>query len=497
LAVLILITKGSYMKIFLLPLILLASNQAHAQHSFTFTGSSISSGTSAVSNSSETVLTFFQSGGRLAYTSNSDTFYLEPIPQDQKVFSYFQQVGQSATEGLPTIGTPFHLSANDMESWVSSRTALTGPAADYIQAAFSCQGCTTMSTFPTNHLVGNSDNLPTAGLPIHLSADNLATWMQSQTALTDPTPTFPAVFSCQGCTTMSTFPTTQFVGIDDDQNTNIVKNLDINTLAAYYPNSNNAWLTAHGADSGIAITSLTVYTGSVLLPNNLNGSITISQLTGSQFGLATDSTGGRIGWLSTSGGTLTFRDGNILTNANLIDYGLITAAGIAITDHSWTAAPALGNIQGLFSSNSPAGNGILVANAFSGPDANTFITLQQGEYANTLMTVSSFSTDSRYPAGSFVMVSRGPNGIQFDVESNGAIQAESIRFSFDGEEYARFERGIGFISQHPMRYPRYSTAQRKALTNVEPGEMVYDTDKKRYFGFGDSGWYSISMKRER
>lgn len=427
------------MKIFLLLLTLATAALAQAQQPVTFTGAGISSGPSATSISSETILTFFQTSGRLAYVSNSDTFYLDPIPQDQKVFGYFRQVGQSATDDLPTTGTPLHITPNDLAAWVSNRTALASPAP--------------------------------AG--------------------------FPAAFSCQGCTTVSTFPATQIVGTADDQNANIVKNLNINTLAAYYPNSNNAWLTAHGADSGIAITSLSVYTSSRLLPNNVNGSITISQLTGSQFGMATDSTGGRIGWLNTSGGTLTFRDGNVLTNANIIDNGMVSAAGIAITDHAWTGTPALGNIQGLFSSNSPAGNGILVTNTFSGPDANTFITLQQGGYANTLMTVSAFSADPRYPAGSFVMVSRGPNGIQFDVESDGTEQAESIRFSFDGEEYARFERGVGFISHHPLRYPRYTTAERKALANLEPGDMVYDTDKKGYFGYGDSGWYVISMKRER
>lgn len=486
------------MKIFILLLLILpASIPVQAQHSSTFTGSSTPSGPSLASNSSETILTFFQSGGRVAYISNGDTLYLELIPQDQKVFSYFQQVGQYATDGLSTVGTPLHLSANDMASWVSNRTAITSTGAADIQATFSCQGCTMIGTLPRGHFNGAIDDLAATSLPIHLSADDMATWITNHDTLANPAPAFPAAFLCQGCTTMSSFPATQFVGVADDLNVNIVKNMDINTLTAYYPNSNNAWLTAHGADSEVAITSLTLYTGSRLLPNNMNGSITISQLAGSQFGMATDSTGGRIGWLNTAGSTLTFRDGNVLTSANIIDNGIVTTTGIAVTDHVWTGTPALGNIQGLFSSNSPAGNGILVTNSFSGPDANTFITLQQGKYANTLMTVSAFGTDPQYPAGSFVMVSRGPSGIQFDVESNDTEQAESIRFSFNGEEYARFARGVGFISHRPLRYPKYTTAERKALSNMEPGYMVYDTDKKRYFGYGDSGWYSISMKRER
>jgi hypothetical protein len=226
---------------------------------------------------------------------------------------------------------------------------------------------------------------------------------------------------CDGCFTVTSVQAANSTQVIHFGPSSTDQQFDANSVMADNPVDRRIWLQATQGNSTGTITSLSLYTGKSQNPGGIDGAINIRLPSGQFFGVATDSSGGLIVWQNYPGGRITLQAETIYTGANIVDSGIISTRSITISDFVGTSiTPPLG-VQEYILSNSSLGNGMLIQNTSESPTSNTTLTLTQGLYSNTIMTISAYSSSPDRPAGALWVESGGPNGMVLNATDGGTI----------------------------------------------------------------------------
>lgn len=266
---------------------------------------------------------------------------------------------------------------------------------------------------------------------------------------------------------------------------------DVNSLTAYDPTDHRAFLRVFEGDSATTITSLTLFTGCAPNSGNMNGAISIQFPNGQSLGISADSLMSIIGWQHNPNGDMTLQARTIFTSGNLVSNGTISAETLTLSDVAGTVPiPSPAVLQYLYS-NSTLGTEILVQNGSLSPGANTTVTLTQGQFTNSITTISAYSTSRERPAGALYIQSEGPNGMILNSTNEGPII-----FCIDDEPIAQIDAKNGFIllSGH-FRLPRVTTEVMMAMTDMQPGGQVFNTDRQTVCTYTEDGWEWCKMHK--
>ena len=97
--------------------------------------------------------------------------------------------------------------------------------------------------------------------------------------------------------------------------------------------------------------------------------------------------------------------------------------------------------------------------------------------------------------GAYVKETAGGTYLVLNTAPNGGSNTERMRIDSDGNV------GIGTVSPSApldvssttggVIMPRMTTTQRTAISSPTPGEMVYDTDLNKFYGYTSSGWTAL------
>jgi hypothetical protein len=434
--------------------------------------------------------------GRTALVSQGDTFYIVNNAESASLVSPWSpeiSVGQLAAQGTGILAVQ---GQGTLGGW---RTTSALTAASFYQLTDGLTGLVSNGGISTLANIGSG--IPsfdyTSAVSVQGATDHsgsvftIAHFQPGQMGVADlaavaafKTGSGGANLGCDDC-----FTVTSVQGANGDpvihfgpSSTN--QQFDANSIMADNPVDRRTWLQAAQGNSTVTITSLSLYTGTSQNPGSTDGAINIRLPSGQFFGMATDSSGGTIGWRNYPGGSITFQGGTIYTGANIVDSGFISARSITISDLVGTSStPPLGVQEYLVSGNS-LGNGILIQNTSESPIANTTFTLTQGPYSNTIMTISAYSSSPDRPAGSLWIESGGPNGMVLDATEGGAIT-----FCIDDEPVARMDakRGLVLLKGH-IGLQRVSTAEMMAMADLQPGDQVFNTDRQTTCTYTTEGW---------
>jgi hypothetical protein len=431
------------MKIYLFILTLLGSTVASAQNIFTLTSQADPSVGLVTSTQpqSTSVLTFIQtSNSRIGYFSQGDSIYFDPAKEgeNERIFAkyiptvFYGTISQSSSGSLATIPP------TALDAWSKS---------------------------------GTETQVLSASTPI----GQLQNYQTSYT-----------ISSVQP----------YFVKPLTESLSTITQQFEVDSLVAYFsknPGDGNAWLRGGTSNSPEGSTTLSVWTASNAFPNNRNGAININVGNGALFGISTDSLSGNIGWINNSQSIMTLHAGTIFTTGNFIDSGLFSASKVEISDRPSTSLTLSEGYQALISSSSPKGAGLMIAANSDNATANATFTLMQGQFRNSIMTVSAYSANPNRPAGAFAIDGYNGNMI-LSVFDEDNTQRPTISFELNSALYARLDDAHGFaVYRRPFRLPNFSTEEMMALTNLEPGDEVFNTTLKTNCTYTGKEWKAEKM----
>jgi hypothetical protein len=451
------------------------------------------------------LLFFRATDGRLAYMDQGDTVYLVKDGETAGLFS--NDLSRLVQNGAPSNSlTTFAPWGTDFPhiATLETRNAAAPIGTGFFRTLNGRMGFVYNgdSTFLVN--LGQSDGpntlpgsfqsssiLPGNAISITSFPSLQAGLPQLSALIANDTVFSNASFGCGGCFTVTavqpgnTLPAIHFGPATIDQQ------FDVNSLTASDPTDHRAFLKAIESDSTMTITSFTLFTGTAPNRTNINGAISIQFPNGQRLGISADSLMSIIGWNNNPNGEMTLQARTIFTSANFVDNASISAHALTLSDLQGTK-PTLppGTLEYLLS-NSPHGTGILIENTNADPDANTTITLTQGAFSNSIMTVSAYSASPDRPAGALLIQSGGHNGMIFNSTNDG-----SITFCVDDEPVARMDakKGLVLLVGY-FRLPRVTTEAMRVMTDMEPGDQVFNTDRQTIFTYTADGWKYSRMHK--
>jgi hypothetical protein len=432
------------MKIYLFVLILFSTTVASAQNIFTLTGQTAPSSdlTALTEAHSTSVLRFIQtSNGRIAYHSQGDTVYFDLAKGEENESTPVQYIPADfyRTTSQFASGSSMTTTQTVLDSW--GKSGVTNPQV--------LSGST-----PIGQLLNDQTSYTISSVQPY--------YVKSLTESLSTT-------------------TQQF---------------EVDSLVAYYsknPGDGNAWLRGGAANSPEGSTTLSVWTASDAFPNNRNGAININVGNSAYFGISTDSLSGSVGWINNSQGIMTLRANTIFAAGDFIDSGLLSASKVAISDQPSGALTFPNGYQAFISSSSSLGAGFMIAANSDDATANATLTLMQGRYRNSIMTISAYSANPDRPSGAFAIDSYNGNMILSVLNEDNAKRS-AISFELNSVLYARFDDAHGFsVYQHPFRLPNFSTKEMMALTGLEPGDEVFNTTLQTNCTYTGKEWKAEKM----
>jgi hypothetical protein len=207
------------------------------------------------------------------------------------------------------------------------------------------------------------------------------------------------------------------------------------------------------------------------------------------FGIRTNLAEGTIGWLDTLSSELIIEASEIKTTAPFFDENIITSTtGLVVSNQPGWPTGMPDNTLAYFYSQNDGGAEILVQDEEDGSKPGfAALRLEHGQFTTTLATLGSFSTALNSASEAFLIQTNSPNGVVFNINTEGSSNTAAFRFCINSDEIAQ-------LTSNGFSLPGLSDRELRTIKSPQDGQIEYNGTIHKYCFYAGDHWEELNSR---